>query len=90
MTKDQQGCTDQESGVRCKELKRGGLKRDSDSEVKMERMRLVFVPATAKGKLRRRFLQTIKKANVKVAVDEVPGRNVNRMIQRSDPLRSEV
>ena len=49
----------------------------------------MFVPATPKGELRRRFLQTIKKAKVKVAVAELPGRNVKRRLQRSDPFRSE-
>ena len=50
---------------------------------------VVFVPATPRGELRRRFLQTIKRAKVKVAVAEVPGRSVKRRLQRSDPFRSE-
>ena len=66
-------------------IKKGEWFRDADGKNET----VVFVPATPKGELRRRFLHTIKKANVKVAVAEVPGRHVKRRLQRSDPFRSE-
>ena len=44
-----------------------------------------FVSATPRG-LRRRYIQTIRKAKVTVAEDL--GRNVTRRLQESDPFRS--
>ena len=51
---------------------------------------VIFVPSTPRGELRRRFLESIKRAGVKVAVAEVPGRSVKRRVQRSDPFQDDV
>ena len=45
------------------------------------------MPATPGSELKRRYEKVIKAANVKVAVAEVPGANLKRRQQKSDPFR---
>ena len=47
---------------------------------------VIFVPATPGGELKRRYQKVIEDTKVRVAVAEVPGSNLKRMIQRSDPF----
>ena len=75
------------------EREEGRRKKKSDwfkGAEKEKNESVIFVPSTPRGELRRRFLESIKKAGVKVAVAEVPGRSVKRRVQRSDPFQDDV
>ena len=51
---------------------------------------VIFIPSTPRGELKKMFLESIRKAGVRIAVAEVPGRNVKRRVQRSDPFQDNV
>ena len=48
---------------------------------------VIFVPATPGSELKKRYLDTIQKAEVEIAVAEVPGSTAKSRVQRSDPFR---
>ena len=48
---------------------------------------VVFVPATPGGVMRKRYVEAIEKAGVKIGVAEVPGPNLKQRLQRSDPFK---
>ena len=50
---------------------------------------VVFVPATPGSEMKRRYLSVIAKAGMRIGVVEVPGMNLKRRLQRSDPFRKE-
>ena len=48
---------------------------------------VIFVPTTPGGELRKRYLEKIEEAKIKIAVAEVPGRSLKKRLQRSDPFK---
>ena len=48
---------------------------------------VIFVPATPGGELKRRYQEVIRAAKVKVGVSEVPGANLKKRLQKSDPFK---
>ena len=50
---------------------------------------VVFVPATPGSELKKRYMSAIAKAGVRIGVAEVPGTNLKRRLQKSDPFRKE-
>ena len=56
-----------------------GKKRKNES--------VIFLPATPGGVLRRKYKEIIDRAGVSIAVVEVPGSNLKKRVQRSDPFR---
>ena len=50
---------------------------------------VVFVPATPGSELKKRYMSVIVKAGVRIGVAEVPGTNLKRRLQKSDPFRKE-
>ena len=48
----------------------------------------IFLPATPGSELRRRYQKVINNANVRVSVAEIPGTNLKRRIQKSDPFKN--
>ena len=48
---------------------------------------VVFVPATPGSELKRRYERAIEEAEVKIAVAEVPGHSMKRMLQKSNPFK---
>ena len=49
---------------------------------------VIFIPATPRSELKTRMKEVIDRAEVKIAIAEVPGRNIKNILQRSDPFRS--
>ena len=71
-------------------------KRLEDKRMKKERWfkgkdkkkeSVIFVPATPHSILKRRYQEVIGKAKVEIAVVEVAGTSLKRMLQRSDPFK---
>ena len=50
---------------------------------------MVFVPATPGSELEKGYMSAIAKAGVRIGVAEVPGTNLKRRLQKSDPFRKE-
>ena len=50
---------------------------------------VIFVPATPGSELKKRYMSVIAKAGVRIGVTEVPGTNLKRRLQKSDPFREE-
>ena len=48
---------------------------------------VIFVPATPGSELKNRYLNVIAEAGVGIGVAEVPGSNLKRRLQKSDPFR---
>ena len=48
---------------------------------------VIFVPATPGGELKRRYQEVIRAAKVKLGVSEVPGANLKKRLQKSDPFK---
>ena len=48
---------------------------------------VIFVPATPGSELKKRYMETIEKAEARIAVAEVPGKSIQRRLQRSDPFK---
>ena len=48
---------------------------------------VIFVPTTPGGELRKKYMETVERSKVKVAIVEVPGKCLKRRIQKSDPLK---
>ena len=48
---------------------------------------VIFVPTTPGGELKKKYMETVERAKVKVAIVEVPGKCLKRRIQKSDPLK---
>ena len=49
---------------------------------------IIFVPATSGSELKKRYLDTIQKAEVRIAVAAVPGSTAKSKIQKSNPFQS--
>ena len=50
---------------------------------------VIFVPATPGSELKKRYMRVIAEAGVRIGVTEVPGTNLKRRLQKSDPFREE-
>ena len=49
---------------------------------------VIFVPTTPKSELKKRLKKVIDNAAVKINISEVPGRNMKKIMQRSDPFKN--
>ena len=50
---------------------------------------VLFIPATPKSELRKRYEQTIKETNIKIKVVERAGRTLKSLLQKSNPFKSD-
>ena len=92
MDKDQQGEEPMYRTRDWKKVERAKARRKKKSEwfkgAEGRNESVIFVPATPGSELKKRYMETIKKAGVRVAVAEVPGCSVKSKVQKSDPFRS--
>ena len=44
---------------------------------------VIFIPATPRSELKRRMKEVLDRAEVKIAIAEVQGRNIKQILQRS-------
>ena len=90
--KDQQGEEPMYRTRDWKKVERAKARRKKKSEwfkgAEGRNESVIFVPATPGSELKKRYMETIKKAGVRVAVAEVPGCSVKSKVQKSDPFRS--
>ena len=49
---------------------------------------MIFVPNTPHSELKRRYVNEIRKAGLRVNVVEGVGKSIKSMLQRSDPFKS--
>ena len=81
-------CIDLESGRRLRGSEIKELRRETGLDGKVgDKEAVIFIPATPRSELQKRFNKVVQEAKIGIAIVEVAGTSMKKRLQRSDPFK---